>query len=245
MVQALHIVERTPTRALQHVLKKYDISLPDGLLQDTLTLLIQSLMEIDVSQHIDALRYERANARRAYRNGYRESAWIINQKNIPLRIPKLRQGTYSPDFLNHPMIEAEFLNIILQAYIEEPSFTNLTNLLDTLDINAHPSQISALESDLYDLIEAYKNRLLTPLTIQLDIVPIDDNGRKRYLALAFDDLELLDHDITSDADDQFWQDFVRRLEGRVIHGVEYVLVSRVHTVVRYSETSSPNMKRVA
>jgi len=245
MTQSLYIVERSAIHTLQHFFKKYDVSLPVDLWNDALILIIQSLMEIDVSQLIDASRYERNGARRAYRNGYRESAWIMNQQNIPLRIPKLRSGTYSPDFLNDSMMESLLTDTILQAYVAGVSFENLKHLLTTLMIQAHPSQIASLQENLYDLMTHYQQRDLTPSAVQLEVLPIDDKGRKRYLAIAFDEDELLDCEITSEADDEFWQDFVRRLDGRIIHGVEYVLVSRVHTVVRYARSNTPNMALAA
>ncbi|MEM9952535.1 MAG: transposase [Chloroflexota bacterium] len=241
----IHILERSTISALQHILKKHDIALPDGFLNDALMTMIQSLMEIEVSQSIDASRYERNGTRRAYRNGYRESGWHIHGENLVLRIPKLRSGTYYPSFLDSNHATQAILSTILQSYLHHVSYQTLSDLLDTIGLEAHPSQIATLEETLYDLIENHRQRDLSPSSIQLDIIPVDDNGRKRYLAYAFDEDELLHHDIISEADDEFWRDFVRRLDGRIIHGVEYVIVSRVHTVVRYARTTSPNMALVA
>lgn len=245
MASPFHIVERTSVEALQHYLRKHNISLPEGFLDDALTLIIQSIMEIEVSQLIDASRYERNGSRRAYRNGYRESAWLIENGNIPLRIPKLRSGSYYPSFMDNPQAEVIIHDLILQSFVKEIDFESVSIRLDLLDIDAHPSQIATLEESIYDLVTQYRERLIIPQRIHLDFVPVEDEGRKRYLALAFDDDELLDHDITSEADDDFWQDFVRRIDGRSIQGVEYVAVSRVHTVVRYTDTNSPNMALVA
>lgn len=245
MASPFRIVERTPVEALQYYLSKHNISLPDGFLEDALTLIIQSIMEIEVSQLIDASRYERNGSRRAYRNGYRESAWLIENHSIPLRIPKLRSGSYYPSFMDNPQAEDIIRDLTLQSYIKEVDFEIVSTTLDLLDIDAHPSQIATLEEAIYDLVMQYCGRLILPERVQLDYVPVDDDGRKRYLALAFDDDELLDHDIISDADDEFWQDFVRRIDGRSIHGVEYVAVSRVHTVVRYTDSNSPDMALVA
>ena len=64
-----------------------------------MTLLLQVLMEQEVSQQIGAGRYERSAERETYRNGFRVGMWETRVGEIPLRIPKLRQGSYYPSFL--------------------------------------------------------------------------------------------------------------------------------------------------
>lgn len=241
MPGSFRIVERRPVDALTHYLNKHKIHLPDGFWQDAMSLLSQSIMEIEVSQLIAASRYERNGTRRAYRNGYRESAWLIENQNIAIRIPKLRSGSYYPSFMDNPLAENMFAELILQSYVKQVDFESVSTMLQSLNIFAESSQIASLEEALYDLVTQYRQRLIMPQRVQLDIVPVDDKGRKRYLALAYDNDELLDHDITGEADDNFWQDFVRRIDGRSIHGVEYVAVSRVHTLVRYTRSNSSDM----
>ena len=50
-------------------------------------------MELEVSEPVGAGRYERTPERKTYRNGYRERVWETRVGQIPLRIPKLRQGS--------------------------------------------------------------------------------------------------------------------------------------------------------
>lgn len=244
-MNSLYIVERNPTDALKHYLKQYGLDLPQGYAEDALSLLLDAIMEIEVSQVIDASRYERNGSRRAYRNGYRQSAWLTSQRSIPIRIPKLRSGTYYPSFLDNEHAEQHFMQLIFDAYVQSVDFELIETMLNTLNVEAKASQIATIVEDLYDLVQNYRERLILPQRVQLDVLPVDDDGRERYLALAFDDSELLEHEITSDADEEFWQDFVRRLDGRSIHGVEYVAVSRVRTVVRLTKTNSPNMALAA
>ncbi|BAJ83020.1 putative transposase (plasmid) [Acidiphilium multivorum AIU301] len=60
---------------------------------------VQLLMETDVDGLIGASRYERSGERATYRNGYRERALDTRLGSLQLRIPKLRQGSYFPPFL--------------------------------------------------------------------------------------------------------------------------------------------------
>ena len=241
VVSPFRILERTPQEALKHYLRRHQLRLPDGYFEQAMQLIVQSIMEIEVSQMIEASRYERNGTRRAYRNGYRESNW----QNISIRIPKLRSGTYYPVFLEHSDIQNRLTNLIYQTYLVRSRFDDIAKFLEALDIEAHPSQIAELEESLYDLNEIYQERLIRAQHIKLDIVPVDDEGRKRYLALAFGDDELFDYEITSNDDDLFWQDFIRRIDGRSVYGVEYVAVSHIHHIVRLTKNVSPNMTLIA
>ena len=60
---------------------------------------LQILMEADVDGLIGAGRHERSAERLNYRNGYRERSLDTRLGSLQLRIPKLRQGSYFPPFL--------------------------------------------------------------------------------------------------------------------------------------------------
>jgi transposase-like protein len=60
---------------------------------------LQLLMEADVEGLIGAGRHERSAERLNYRNGYRDRSLETRLGSLSLRIPKLRQGSYFPPFL--------------------------------------------------------------------------------------------------------------------------------------------------
>lgn len=60
---------------------------------------LQLLMEADVDGRIGACRHERSPERTSYRNGYRDRSLDTRVGSLQLRIPKLRQGSYFPPFL--------------------------------------------------------------------------------------------------------------------------------------------------
>jgi putative transposase len=60
---------------------------------------LQLLMESDVEGMIGAGRYERSGERTTWRNGYRDRTLDTRLGSLQLRIPKLRQGSYFPPFL--------------------------------------------------------------------------------------------------------------------------------------------------
>ena len=60
---------------------------------------LQLLMESDVEGLIGAGRYERSGERSTWRNGHRDRTLDTRLGTLQLRIPKLRQGSYFPPFL--------------------------------------------------------------------------------------------------------------------------------------------------
>ena len=65
---------------------------------------LQILMEADVEGLIGAGRHERSADRLNYRNGYRDRSLETRLGTLSLRIPKLRQGSYFPLFLEPPRL---------------------------------------------------------------------------------------------------------------------------------------------
>ncbi|WP_048858387.1 IS256 family transposase, partial [Acidiphilium multivorum] len=75
---------------------------------------VQLLMETDVDGLIGAGRYERSGERATYRNGYRDRALDTRLGSLQLRIPKLRQGSYFPPFLEARRTSEKALAAVIQ-----------------------------------------------------------------------------------------------------------------------------------
>ena len=62
---------------------------------------------------------ERSPERVNRRNGYRERDWDTRVGSIELAVPKLREGSYFPDWLLQPRRRAEqaFVSVIADAYL--------------------------------------------------------------------------------------------------------------------------------
>lgn len=236
MQAPFRILERRPEEAFAAYLRKNQLNLPRDYAEQAFQLIAQAIMDSQVSAMIEASRYERNPIRRAYRNGYRDSAWLTEKGSVPLRIPKLRSGTYYPSFLEESHAEAEISRLALKAYLDGATYEDVAETLDNLGIDAHASEIAALHEQLYDLSQSYRERLVNKTRVMLDVLTVDDEGKRRYLAIAVSDGEVLDHEITSEADDQFWQAFIRRIDQRSMQGVEYIAIGQIRHIVRLSLT---------
>jgi putative transposase len=76
---------------------------------------LQMLMEADVEGLIGAARHERTGDRLTYRNGFRDRTLDTRLGALQLRIPKLRQGSYYPPFLEPRKTTEKALVAVIQG----------------------------------------------------------------------------------------------------------------------------------
>jgi putative transposase len=244
MQAPFRILERSPEAAFAAYLKQNRLTLPRDYTEQAFQLIAHAIMDSEVSAMIEASRYERNEIRRAYRNGYRDSAWLTQKGSIPLRIPKLRSGSYYPSFLEDAEAEAEIQRLVLKSFLIGATYADVAQCLENIGIEAHSSEIAALHEQLYELRQMYRERLLNKRRVYLDVLPVDDEGKRRYLAIASSDGEVVEHEIRPEVDDKFWQDFIRRIDKRSVQGVEYIAIGQIRHIVRLS-LNKPQMALAA
>jgi putative transposase len=98
--------------------KRLEQASPD-LLRAMVQDFAQALMGAEAEALCGAGYGERSPERVNIRNGYRERDWDTRVGTIELAIPKLRQGSYFPDWLLQPRRRAEraFVSVIADAYL--------------------------------------------------------------------------------------------------------------------------------
>ena len=69
-------------------------------LREALRVLVEGIMDAEVSSRIGAEYGERSPERVTQRNGYRSRAWDTRVGTMELHIPKLREGSYFPSLLD-------------------------------------------------------------------------------------------------------------------------------------------------
>ena len=202
--------------------------------------IVQNLIEIDLNQTIDALPYERNDERATYRNGYRERQWRTRLGRIPLKIPKLRQGTYYPDFIRNPDFEATLTNFVQQIYLFGLTQYQLEAFLT--EINFSGVDIHAEISDVLnryhhvDIADVYTALWLHvfPLSdhdVAVIAVGMDQHNTPR--TLAFDRTRSLDNE-------DFWQEFLEKLVKRGLTSVNLVISGAYRGIKRAVYEAFPN-----
>jgi len=224
-----------PTMALMEYLRNVGLEPDEGFLQEGLQRLTQTVMELEAAAQIGAGRYERTPERKTYRNGHRERVWETRVGEIPLRIPKVRDGTYFPSLLEpRRRSEKALLAVIQQAYVEGVSTRRVDDLLQALGLTGiDKSRVSRICKELDEVVEPFRNR---PLDGQYPFVWLDalylkvrHNHRIVSQALVIatgvresGEREVLGFALGASEEEAFWLDFLRSLKRRGLTGVQLV-----------------------
>jgi putative transposase len=172
-----------------------------------------------------------------YRNGYRERRWDTRAGTIELAIPKLRQGSYFPEWLLERRRRAEqaLISVVATSYLLGVSTRRVEKLAETLGITSlSKSQVSELAKTLDAAVEEFRSRPLDggPYRfVQADALTIKVREGGRTVIVhgliatgvnADGKREILGFDVTSAEDGAGWLAFVRGLVARGLAGVVLV-----------------------
>lgn len=225
-----------PTVALLELLRNTGVDLDGDFLRDGIALLVQLLMGMEVSEQVRAERYQRSEDRQTHRNGYRDRSWETRVGEIPVRVPKLRRGSYFPSFLE-PRRRAEraLLAVIQAAYVEGVSTRKVDDLIQALGLTGiDKSKVSRICLELDEAVTAFRGR---PLEVEYPYLWLDalylkvrQNHRIVNMAVVIaigvresGEREVLDVDIGASEDGAFWTAFLRGLTARGLRGVQLVI----------------------
>jgi transposase-like protein len=219
--------------ALAELLEKGSDS---DLLREMIGYVAQRLMELDVAGQIGAHHGERAEGRENWRNGYRDRDWHTRSGTIPLRIPKLRRGSYFPGFLE-PRRSAEkaLAAVVQEAYVQGISTRSVDELVKALGMTGiSKSQVSRLCEEIDERVNAFLDRPLEGdwpyLWIDATYVKVRQNGRivsvATIIAVAVNSegrREVLGMATGPSEAEPFWTQFLRSLMRRGLRGVKLVI----------------------
>ena len=149
---------------------------PAGLLSEALTDASPDLMRSLLQTMINALLSADADAivgaewgkpspdRVAQRNGYRHRDLDTRVGTIDVAVPKLRQGTYFPEWLleRRKRAEAAMITVIADCYLAGVSTRRMDKLVKTLGIHSlSKSQVSRMAAELDEHVDQFRHRPLS------------------------------------------------------------------------------------
>jgi len=148
----------TATMALAELAEKgADID----VLRQMVQFLAQRLMELDVEGRCGAGYDEKAPAARLNSgNGYRDRLWETRAGSVELKIPRLRRGSYFPEFLEPRRTAVKALAAVIQeAYVQGISTRSVDDLVKALGMSGvSKSEFSRLCAELDERLGAFLNR---------------------------------------------------------------------------------------
>jgi len=233
---------------------KYDISLNKDQVEGLLTsddglkglveVVVNQVLEAQMSEHLAAGYYEHSDGRKGYRNGYRARQLYARIGKLVLRVPQSRNGQFSTEiFGRYQRSEQALVLAMMEMVLQGVSTRRVEKVtMELCGESFSKSTVSRLCVNLQARVDAWNNRRLDEdgkrfpfvivdalvIKIRLDdrVVStsaliasgINDKGFREILGLKLADSESEDS----------WSDMFCWLKERGLQGVEFI-VSDCHT----------------
>src|ERR671937_679207 len=198
----------------------------------------EALMSAEADAMCGAAYGQRSEERTNQRNGYRPREWDTRAGTVELAVPKLRQGSYFPDWLltHRRRAEQALVSVVATSYLLGVSTRRVEKLVEQLGVKQlSKSQVSAMAQHLDAQVEAFRNRPLdsghyTFVWCDALVVKVREHGRTvnvhALIAVGVNadgQREVLGLDVASDEDGAGWLAFLRSLSARGLGGVRLVI----------------------
>lgn len=206
------------------------------VLAEMLGYVADRLMALDADQLCGAGKHERSGERANHRNGYRSRRWETRAGAVDLKIPKLRRGSYFPEFLEpRRAAEKAMAAVIQEAYVQGLSTRSVDDLVKAMGMTGvSKSQVSRLCGEIDDRVNAFLNRPLEGdwpylwldatyikarrggrivSVAAIVAVGVNTDGRREVLGVAVQPSEA----------EVFWDEFLRSLADRGLRGVKLII----------------------
>jgi putative transposase len=218
------------------------------VVRESVAWMVTQLMDAEVAAQIGAEHGERAPERLTHRNGYRPRVWDTRVGDVELAIPRLRQGSYFPSFLE-PRRRAEqaLVAVVQEAYVNGVSTRKFDRLVQQLGVaGMSKDQVSRLCRGLDEQVRVFRERPLEGkypyvwLDAKVERVREPGGVRHKALVLAYGvhhsgRREVIGLEVGLDVGEAeteaFWREFLRSLTARGLTGVR-LCVSDAHEGLR-------------
>src|SRR4029450_11690564 len=221
---------------IEEVVRKVLLDEHADVIRDAVRAVCAEMMELEVSELIAAGRGERRPGDRAtHRNGYRPRRWDTRAGELELQIPKLRQGSYFPSFLERrKRSEQALLAVVQQAYVLGVSTRRVDQLVERLGLRISKSDVSRVCEALDEHVQAFRTRPLegrySYLFLDAKMEKLRDGGRVVNKALVIAHgvhetgrREILSIDVGEAETAAFWPEFLSGLFKRGLVGVQLAI----------------------
>jgi putative transposase len=215
---------------------------PD-LLREMLSTFVNALLSADADAACGAAYGARSVERVNQRNGYRTRDLDTRTGTLEVAIPKLRSGTYFPEWLleRRRRAEAALTSVVATCYLLGVSTRRMDQLVQSLGITGlSKSQVSVMAADLDEHVADFRSRPLDggPYTfVAADALTMKVREVGRVLSVAVmvatgvnndGHREILGIQVATTESSAGWLGFFRDLAARGLTGVAMV-TSDAHT----------------
>src|SRR5213078_4394771 len=206
---------------IEEVVRKVLLDEHADVIREAVKAVARAMMELEVSELVGAeLGERRPDDRATHRNGYRPRRWDTRAGEIELRIPKLRQGSYFPSFLQpRKRSEQALVAVVQQAYVCGVSTRRVDQLVESLGLRVSRSEVSRICAGLDEQVEAFRSRPLEGrypyLFVDAKVEKVRDGGRvaRKCVVIAHavhetGRREIIGLDVGEAETEVFWREFL-------------------------------------
>ena len=212
--------------------------LDTDLLRQMLKVIAEFMMGLDANQLCGAAFGQKSDQRVNHRNGYRQRRWDTRLGTIPLELPRLRKGSYFPEWLLAPRRRAEkaLVQVVSESYVNGVSTRRVDRLAAAMGIEGiSKSQVSEMAKSLDAVVDDFRQRPLDRgpyryLWVDAIVQRCREGGRVVNVTAvtatgvnAEGRRELLGLDVFTSEDEAAWETFFNALVARGLSGVELVI----------------------
>lgn len=224
--------------------RKLAEGLPSDFFRQVLLKALTEVMEAEVTALCSAPYGSRTEERQNSRNGYRERDAETRMGTLSLSIPRVRQGTYFPSFLEpRRRWEQAFVNVVSEAYVLGVSTRKVEQLVEAMGAKGMGrSEVSRMSAVLDEEVRTFRERRLEQaypyLWLDALYVKVREGGRTVSKAVlvaigvaASGTREIVGVSVASGEMESCWKAFLEGLVKRGLSGVQLV-ISDAHTGLR-------------
>jgi putative transposase len=221
----------------------------DGL-AELVSVVLDQILEFQVTEQVQAGRYERTPERQGYRNGTRPRRLSTRVGTIELRVPQVRDGAFSTElFARYQRSEQALVLALLEMVVNGVSTRKVTRITEELcGTSFSKSTVSALCQRLDPLVHAWNERDLSQqmypfLIVDGLVIKVRHAGRVRAQSVllvtginAGGFREVLGVQVGDSETEQSWRSVFGWLTDRGLHGVDLVVSDDHSGLVRAIQT---------
>ena len=121
---------------------------------------VNQVLEAQVAEHLQAEPYERTEDRRGYRNGYKPRQLTTRVGTLHLRIPQVRDGSFSSElFARYQRSEQALVCTLMEMVVNGVSTRKVARITEELcGTSFAKSTVSDLCKGLDPLVQAWNER---------------------------------------------------------------------------------------
>lgn len=210
----------------------------DGL-AEAVTVLLNSAMVAERSEHLGVAPYERSAQRTGYANGYKDKFLKTRLGRLSLKVPQTRDSEFYPQSLNKGLrSERALLLAIAEMYVQGVSTRRVQKIVEELcGMEVSSTQVSRAAAELDEMLEAWRTRDLGHyryIVLDAQYEKIRQGGQVLDAAVliacgvgADGQRDVLGCSVSLSEAEVHWRAFLSELKDRGLHGLE-LIVSDAH-----------------